>query len=81
MAPPVPLPRIDRPGMRFIVYGAGAVGVVVEARLFQSGYNVFAHRPGRAPRRDPTSGASGCCRAMRGVTLPIRVVETREQPG
>ena len=31
---------VARPSMRFVVYGAGAIGGVVGARLFQNGYDV-----------------------------------------
>ena len=41
--------------MRFIIYGAGAIGGVVGARLFQSGYDV-ALIARRALRGDPRHG-------------------------
>lgn len=61
--------------MRFLVYGAGAIGGVVGARLFQAGHDVTLVARGRHAAALAASGLR--LESPEGVvTLPLPVVET-----
>ena len=61
--------------MRFVVYGAGAIGGVVGGRLAAARARGGAHRARRPPRRDPRRRpAARRPRTRRPVTLSIPVV-------
>ena len=64
--------------MRFIVYGAGAVGGVVGARLHQHGHEVVLIARGRAPRRDHGGTACGSNRPTK--TSPCRSRSSATRP-
>ena len=63
---------LSRPSVRFVVYGAGAVGGVIGARLFQHGHEVALIA--RGPHREAIARAWPAHQSpVEDVTLPIPV--------